>query len=137
MKQYERITKRGIIGTILIGLLILALAGTVTAADPNGATLNGNANRTPPAAYYHNATTNSSAWGHGSMMRGFVQNGIPRGVHPGLAGYAGMAHGPGIIHTMLICFGALLALLLVLVWLIVGILLILLLLRKLKKEKTP
>ena len=137
MKQYEKRMKSGIIISILIVFISLAMAGTVAAAGPQAAVPGGWGNGTPNMAHYQNATANGTMWGHGSMMRGYGHGIGMRGAYPGTRGGSGAMQIKGGMHTGFMFFGALLTVLLMIVWLIVGILVIILLLRKLRKDKTP
>jgi hypothetical protein len=130
MKWNDIKMKHGIIISIFIALLVVAIVGTVS-ADPQATVPGGGGNWTPHMAYHQNMTANDgSTWGHGYMMRGYEQG-------RGMRGGARTMHGTGGMHTTFMYFGAIIAELLMLVWLIVGILVIVLLLRKLKKDKTP
>jgi hypothetical protein len=137
MKWYDYLMKHGLIISILIILLSVAVISTVAAADPPAAVPGGWGNGTSHMAYYQNMTANGGMAGHGYMMRGSGYGRGMRGTYPGMRSSAGAVHGKGGVHTAFMFFGILLTVILMIVWLVVGILVIVLLLRKLKKDKTP
>jgi hypothetical protein len=137
MKWYDYLMKHGLIISILIILLSVAIIGTVVAADPPAAAPGGWGNGTSHMAYYQNMTANGSMWAHGYMMQGYGYGRGMRGTYPGIRGSTAMVHNKGGIHTAFMFFGILLTGLLMIVWLIVGVLVIVLLLRKIKKDKSP
>jgi hypothetical protein len=132
MKQLKRST----IISILIVLLTLALAGTVTAAEPQAACPGTFCNGTALGPQFQNGTANAS-WGHGTMMQQIRPGTGMRGAVTGTRGIGGGMQGLGILHAVCMFIGVLLAGLLLIVWLIVGILLSILLWRKIRAEKTP
>jgi hypothetical protein len=127
---------RGVIISVLVVLLTLALAGTVAAAGPRDGMYGSSGNATAPGPHFQNGTANAS-WGHGTMMERIRPGTGMRGEVTGIRGSAGGMQGLGILHAVCMFIGVLLAGLLLIVWLIVGILLSILLWRKLKAEKPP
>jgi hypothetical protein len=137
MKWYDYLMKHGLIISILIILLSIAIIGTVVAADPPAAVSGAWGNGTPHMAYYQNMTANGNMWAHGHTMQGYGYGRGMRGAYPGIHGNTGTVHTKGGAHTAFMFFGILLTVLLMIAWLVVGILVIVLLLRKIKKDKNP
>jgi uncharacterized membrane protein len=137
MKWNDYRLNHGLIISVLIILLSVAIIGTVAAADPPAGIPGSWGNSTSPMTYHQNMTASGGMWGHANMMRGLGYGRGMKGSYPGMRSSVGAMHGTGGSHMAFMFLGIILAGLLMVVWLIVGILVIVLLLRKLRKDKTP
>jgi hypothetical protein len=144
MPSLKSTIKRGVVISVLVVLLMLALTGTVSAADPREGMYCRYDNGTTTGPHCQNWTDGNSTWGYGKMIQ---QSGNDRGIYgdrdgmpgamAGTWGRAGAVQGAGILPVAFMATGFILTGLLAVVWLIVGILLSILLYRKLRQEKTP
>jgi hypothetical protein len=144
MHQLKSTMKRGVIISVLVVLLALALTGTASAAGPREGMYCSYDNGTAPGPHCQNWTDGNRTWGYGNMM-GQSGNGqgisrdrdVMPGAMAGTWGRTGAMQGAGTLPVAFMAAGFFLTGLLAVVWLIVGILLSILLYRKLRQEKTP
>jgi hypothetical protein len=137
MKQPDFSRKRGVIISVLIVLLTLALVGTVAAFGPRDGGLCNAGNGTAQGPDYQNCTAGNGTGDRGDMMQQSWANRGTDGARAGMPGaMPGSRGGAGVLPVAAMGIMALLGGLLIVVWLIVGILLSVFLYRKLRQEPT-
>jgi hypothetical protein len=141
MKPSDFYKQRGVVISVFIVLLTLALVGTVAAFGPRDGGLCNVGNGTALGPHYQNCTAGNGTGDRDEMMqqswtdRGSTgaRAGMP-GAMIGSRGGAGTMMGAGVLPVAAMGIMALLGGLLIVVWLIVGILLSVFLYRKLRQE---